>query len=59
VFRAEAFDLATPEWLLPIEGRALRSVPQLGANGWYCHVRTGAKPVSDEAFAELVNTTSA
>jgi predicted phage gp36 major capsid-like protein len=31
----------------------------LGANGWYCHFRTGAKPVSDKAFVELVDKTSA
>jgi HK97 family phage major capsid protein len=31
----------------------------LGANGWYCHFRTGAKPVSDKAFVELCDKTSA
>ena len=31
----------------------------LGANGWYCYYRTGAKPVSDKAFVELVDKTSA
>ena len=31
----------------------------LGANGWYCHFRTGAEPVSDKAFVELVDKTSA
>ena len=31
----------------------------VGANGWYCHFRTGAEPVSDKAFVELVDKTSA
>lgn len=31
----------------------------LGANGWFCHFRTGAKPISNKAFVELVDKTSA